>query len=108
MPPRRLHFRLPSRTPTPSDDEPSPLSRSFLGGEPTEQPTNFGALDFEQLWRIPATEPEPEQEQQTPETTDTQESFASAPELSEPTERLFNTLLEQRNPEENQRNGYRR
>ena len=46
------------------------------------------------MWRVPATETE----QRTPETTDTQDSYATVPELSERTERFFNTLLKQKKP----------
>ena len=82
--------------PTPTTKELDSLGRSFLGGEPTEQPTNFRTIDFEQLWRTT------EQDRRTPETTETRESFATAPELSEPTEKLFRTLLE-RKPEPTKR-----
>ena len=54
------------RSPTPNTDDPDLLSRSFLGGEPTEQLTTFGAIDF--LWRAPTTQPE-----QVPETSGTRE-----------------------------------
>jgi Ty3 transposon capsid-like protein/Zinc knuckle len=80
-----------------------------LGGEPTERPTDLPLTDlplvstsFEQfntehLWGAPATRTEPEPETEPEETTDTQDSFATVPEISEPTERLFNALLGQTN-----------
>ena len=49
------------------------------------------------MWIPSITEPEPER--RTPKTTDTQNSYTTVPELSEPTERFFNTLLEQKKPE---------
>ena len=69
------------------DDSPSPLSeeeipenltRSLIGLEPTERtPRPF---NWEQLWRAPATEPEPEHK--TPDITDTQDSFTTVPEIT--------------------------
>ena len=44
------------------------------------------------MWRVPATEPE-RRTPETTETTGTQESFKTVPELSEPVERLFETLF---------------
>ena len=95
-PPRRI-YRPPSESPSP--EETDLLSRSFLGGERTEEETgqslitaSYDLLNQEPLWRVPATETE----WRTPETTDTQDSYATVPELSEWTERFFNTLLEQK------------
>lgn len=85
-------FRYRDDTPSPEED---PLSRSLLGGEPTEQTptisTSFDLFNLEHLWESPRTQEEPEQ--QTPETTNTQDSFQTVPELSEPTEQLFRDLL---------------
>jgi hypothetical protein len=69
--PKRSLFKSPAES---SEEENPPLSRSFIGGEPSEpKPTiEYGAFDFE--------------------TTDTG-SFETAPELSEPTQRLFESLL---------------
>ena len=50
--------------------------------------------NLEQLWRNTPT-PEP----RTTEPTDTEESFQTTPELSAPTERFFEALLEQKKPE---------
>lgn len=54
------------------------------------------------MWRAPATElerrTEPEPELKTPETTDTQDSYQTVPELSEPAKQLFETFLEQKTP----------
>ena len=48
-------------TPSPSSEEeiPGHLTRSLIGLEPTER--TMKPFDREQLWRAPATEPEPEQ-----------------------------------------------
>ena len=47
--------------------------------------------------RAPATEPEPEHN--TPGTTDTQDSFATVPEIMKEFESLIDTVLDQRKPE---------
>ena len=80
-----------------SPEETNLLSRIFLR-EPTVEPTepslvatSFDLWNQEHLWRAPATETE----RRTPETTDTQDSYATVPELSE---RFFNTLLKQKKP----------
>jgi hypothetical protein len=74
------------------------LSRSFLGIELTEEAAvSFRPFDLGSSWR-PAT---PELERRTPETTETsntQASYQTAPELSEPVEHLFDALLEQNEP----------
>ena len=54
-------------------------------------------FDREQLRRAPATEPEPEHK--TPNTTDTQDSFATVPEITKEFEHLINAVLNQRKPE---------
>ena len=81
------------------------LSRSFLGGERTKEETrqslisaSFDLLNQEHLWVPSTTQPEPER--RTPETTNTRDSYATVPELSEQTERFFNVLLEQKKPVE--------
>ena len=95
MPPlRRGLFRLLDE---PSSEEDS-LSRSFLGAEPTLKPlietTSFSAFDQEHLWRTATPQNEPIKKL-TPETTETQTSYDTAPELSEPVEHLFDALLRQ-------------
>ena len=45
------------------------------------------------MWRAPTTETE-----RTPETTNTQDSFTTAPVLTEPTERFFDELIKQTKP----------
>ena len=96
MPPqRRGLFRLLDKSSSSSEDT---LSRSFLGAEPTLKPpietTSFSAFDQEYLWRTATPQNEPI-ERLTPETTETWTSYDTAPELSEPVEHLFDTLLRQ-------------
>jgi hypothetical protein len=79
------------------EEETDPLSRSFVFGERISEPPGFVSFDEfneEGSWRTTerTTTPRPETE---PETTDTQESFDTAPELSEPTERFFRSPLKQ-------------
>ena len=76
------------------------LSRSFLG-EPTVEPTepllvaaSFDLWNQEHLWRDPTTDIE----RKTPETTETGDSHATVPEISERTKQFFNSLLEQKKP----------
>ena len=92
---RRGLFRLLDES---SSKEESPLSRSFLGAELTLEPlietTSFSALEQEHLWRTVTPQNEPI-ERLTPETTETQMSYNTAPELSEPVEHLFDALLRQ-------------
>ena len=99
---RQTTFRPPSESPSP--EEIDLLSQSFLGGEKTKEETgqsliaaSFDLLNQEHLWIPSTTEPEPEQ--RTPETTDTQNSYPTVPELSELTKQFFNTLLEQKKSE---------
>jgi hypothetical protein len=76
------------------EEETDPLSRSFVFGERINKPSGFISFDEfneERSWRRTST-PRPETE---PETTNTQESFDTAPELSEPTERFFRSPLKQ-------------
>jgi hypothetical protein len=81
------------------------LSRSLdLGAEPSERlpgnfpTTTFTSFPFEQdsSWR-PAT---PKQEQPTPDTVTTQDSFDTAPEISEPVEKLIEALFNQKKPKQ--------
>ena len=84
-----------SPSPLSEEEIPENLTRSLIGLEPTERtPRPF---DQEQLWRAPATEPEPERK--TLDTTDTQDSFATVPEIMKEFERLIDTVLDQRKPE---------
>ena len=92
MPPRRRGlFRLLNES---SSEEGNPLIRSLLGAEPTLKPpfetTSFLAFDQEHLWRTVTLQNEPI-ERLTPEMTETQTSYDTASELSEPVEHLFNT-----------------
>ena len=95
LPQRRGLFRLLDES---SSEEEDPLSRSFLGAEPTLEPqietTSFLAFDQEHLWRTVTPQNEPI-EWLTPETTETQTSYETAPELSKPVEHLFDALLRQ-------------
>ena len=96
MPPwRRGLFRLLNES---SSKEEDLSSWSFLGAEPTlELPfetASFLALDQERLWRT-ITPQNKLIERLTPETTETWTSYDTAPELSEPIEHLFDTLLKQ-------------
>ena len=56
--------------------------------------TSFLALDQGHLWRTATPQNKPI-EQPIPEMTKTQTSYDTAPELSEPVEHLFDTLLRQ-------------
>ena len=49
------------------------------------------------MWRAPAAEPEPEHK--TPDTTNTQDSFATVPEITKEFECLIDAVLNQRKPE---------
>ena len=49
------------------------------------------------MWRAPATEPEPEHK--TPDTTNTQDNFATVPEITKEFECLIDAVLNQRKPE---------
>ena len=96
MPPRKRGlFRLLDES---SSEEEDSLSRSFLGAEPTLEPpietTSFSAFDQEHQWRTATPQNEPI-ERLTPETTETQTSYDTAPELSKPVEHLFDALLRQ-------------
>jgi hypothetical protein len=71
------------------------LTRSFIGTEPTVASTSFAPFNLESSWR-----PITPIEQRTPDTTTTQESFDTAPELPEATENLFRALLDSRRPNE--------
>ena len=84
-------------SPSPSSEEeiPENLSRRLIGLEPTER--TLRPFDWEQLQRAPAAEPEPEHK--TPDTTDTQDSFATVPEITKEFERLIDAVLDQRKPE---------
>ena len=95
-PPRRRGlFRLLDESSSKEEDS---LSRSFLGAKPTLKPlietTSFSAFDQEHLRRT-ATPQNELIERPTPETTETQTSYDTAPELSEPVEHLFDALLRQ-------------
>ena len=74
----------------------------MLGGEPTEPTEQLDPFNNEHLWGTstqrtePEFEHEPEPEQRTPATIDTQDSFETAPELSEPVEHFFGALLKQK------------
>ena len=48
-------------------------------------------------WAPSTAQPEPEPEQRTPETIDTQNSYATVPELSEPTKQFSTHYLNKRN-----------
>ena len=88
---RRGLFRLPNE-----DDSDEDLLSCSLVGEPSiQEPTPFEPFNLEHLWRNTPT-PKP---RTTREQTDTEESFQMTPELSALTERFFEALLEQRNPE---------
>src|SRR6202789_3849251 len=97
---RRGTIRPPSVSS--SDEEPNTLSRSLLGGEPTEPTEQLDPFNDEHLWGTstqrtePEFEHEPEPEQRTPATIDTQDSFETAPELSEPVEHFFGAVLKQK------------
>jgi hypothetical protein len=74
------------------------LTRSFIGGEPTIRQRPFEPFDLEQPRR---TTPSPKPQTPTPEPkteTETSEgSFDTVPEISEPVERLFDTIFRNRN-----------
>ena len=79
-----------------SEEEiPGHLTRSLIGLEPTERTTR--PFDQEQLQRAPATEPEPEQK--TLDITNTQDSFATVPEITKEFEHLIDAVLDQRKPQ---------
>ena len=56
--------------------------------------TSFSAFDQEHQWRTATPQNEPI-ERPTPEMTETQTSYNTAPELSKPVEHLFDALLRQ-------------
>ena len=85
---RRGWFMLPDD----SDSNEDFLSRSLVGEPSIPQPTTS---NLKRLWRNSPT-PEP---RTTHEQTDTEESFQTSPELSAPTERFFEALLEQKKSE---------
>ena len=94
MPPQmRGLFRILNKS---SSKEEDTLSRRFLGAElePLIETTSFLAFDQEHLWRTATLQNEPIK-RPTPETTKTWTSYNTAPELSEPVEHLFDTLLRQ-------------
>ena len=84
-----FHFAK-SLLPSPSDnEEANPLSRSFIGAEPTETkgPVPFQGFSIESSWY------QPEPETQPTVATSSRESYQTVPELSEPTEKLFREIL---------------
>ena len=73
-------------SPSPSDEEETnPLTRSFIGTEPTEPeaPVPFQVFNVESNWY----QPEPETQSTAP--ISSRESHQTTPELSEPVEILF-------------------
>ena len=106
-PPRRNIFGLKDKSSDEEEFDEEPLSRSTLGLEPTVRSLLDTAprhpFHLDTSWRAP-TPPEPEPEKPTPETTDTRESYATAPVLSEPTEHLFEALLKYKDTEKEQTN----
>jgi hypothetical protein len=102
---RPWFFKPPSEPSSKEGDETYHLSRSLdLGAEPSERlPGNFPSTSFtsfpfelDSSWR-PAT---PEQERPTPDTVTTQDSFDTAPEISEPVEKLIEALLNSKKPKQ--------
>ena len=91
MPPKGRDFFgiLEDESPSPSDDEPEPLSRSIFT-EPTIKP--FEGFDQEHLRETLATEPK--QEQRTPDTVNTQDSYTTALVISEPLKHFYEELTE--------------
>ena len=65
------------------------LSRSFIGAEPTvtQGPVPFQGFNIESSWY------RPEPETQSVAATSSRESYQTAPELSEPTEKLFREII---------------
>ena len=87
---RRGLFRPPNE----DDSDEDLLSQSLVGEPSVQEPTPFEPFNLKHLWRnTPTPEPWTTQDQ-----TDTKESFQTTPELSAPTERFFEALLEQRKP----------
>jgi hypothetical protein len=96
-------FRPPSAPSSEEEDETDHLSRSLdLGAEPAERlpiefaSTGFSPFELDSSGR-PAT---PEIEQLTPDTTTTQDSFDTAPEISEPVEKLLEALFKSNKPKQ--------
>ena len=84
-------FRF-ANSPSPSlsdSEETNPLSQSFIGAEPSETvgPVPFQGFNVESSWY------QPEPETQSTVATSSRESYQTAPELSEPTEKLFREIL---------------
>ena len=78
------------RPPSELSKEEELLSQSAIGLEPTE-PKPWIITGFSNLFNAQTrNKPTPE-----PETSDTQESYQTIPELSEATEKFFSTLLNQ-------------
>ena len=86
---RVFHFaESPSLSPS-DEEEANPLSRSFIGAEPTETkgPVPFQGFNVESSWY------RPEPETQSTVATSSRESYQTALELYEPTEKLFREIL---------------
>ena len=81
--------------PSSEEEFPEHLTRRTIGLEPTERPIQ--PFIREQLRRTPAAEIEPEHK--TPETTETQDSFTTAPEISKEFEQFINVIPDQKKPE---------
>ena len=87
---RKRFFRF-ADSPSPSDkEEDSPLTRSVIRAEPTETegPVPFQTFNIETSWY----KPEPKTQSTAP--TSSRESYQTAPELSEPVEKLFRDILQ--------------
>ena len=71
------------------NEETDQLSRSFIGAEPTvtQGPVPFQGFNIESSWY------RPEPETQSVAATSSRESYQTAPELSEPTEKLFREII---------------
>jgi hypothetical protein len=104
---RQIFLFRPPQTPSPESEDDNKCSCSFVGGEPTIQGTPFRNFDLTDslAWRTnPKTEPEQRSEpasdlekpiKRTPGTT-TDDSFHSAPVLSEAAENLYTAILRKR------------
>ena len=82
---RKRFFRFADSPSSSDEEEDNPLTRSVIRAEPTktEGPIPFQTFNVETSWY----KPEPEAQSTAP--TSSRESYQTAPELSEPIEKLF-------------------
>ena len=87
---QKRFFRFADSLSPSDEEEDNLLTQSFIGAEPTktEGPVPFQGFNVETSWY----RPEPETQSTAP--TSSRESYQTAPELSEPVEKLFQSILQ--------------